>query len=126
MELVRAGEGTRRRPPAPNAPTVEVLFGGDDRSPDVGVVRVSVPAGAAMPEHDHGGSDVVLIPVTGSVEISDTAKTISVGVGDAALVRKDERVSLRNPASSDVEVIVAAGPPKFVASIRAWPAAGDG
>jgi len=121
MELIRAGEGAQRRPPTPNAPTIEVLFGGGDESPDVGVLRLSVPAGAAIPEHDHGGSDVVLLPVAGSVEISDAAGTITVGVGDAALVRKQERVSLRNPASSDAEVIVAAGPPTFVASIRAWP-----
>lgn len=30
----------------------------------------SSPAGAAMDEHDHGGSDVVLITQMGSVEIS--------------------------------------------------------
>jgi len=123
MELVRKGEGARRQPPAPNAPTVEVLVGGEEDSPDVGVVRVSVPAGAAMPEHDHGGSDVVLVPVVGSVEISDAHGTIIVAVGDAALVRKDERVSLRNPTDSAAEIIVAAAPPAFVASIRAWPTA---
>lgn len=121
MELIHSGEGARRRPPTPNAPTVEVLFGGDDGGPDVGVVRVSVPAGAVMPEHDHGGSDVVLVPVVGSVEISDADGTIAVGVGDAALLRKDETVSLRNPGDGAAEVIVAAGPPAFVASIRAWP-----
>lgn len=48
---------TRRRHEAAsrvsNAPTVEVLFGGDDDGPFVGVVRVVVPAGAGMPEHDH-------------------------------------------------------------------------
>ncbi|MFV0524108.1 MAG: cupin domain-containing protein [Acidimicrobiales bacterium] len=100
---------------------MEVLFGGENDSPDVGVVRVIVPAGAAMPEHDHAGSDVVLVPLVGSVEIDDADGTITVGAGDAALVRKDERVSLRNPGAAAAEVIVAAGPPAFVASMQAWP-----
>lgn len=124
MELVRAGEAPRHSPPAPNTPTVEVLFGGDENSPDVGVVRVHVPVGAAMPEHDHGGSDVVLTPVVGVVEITHGDDTIHVGVGDAALVRKDERVSLRNPGDVVAEVIVSAGPPVFVAGIRTWPEPG--
>lgn len=121
MELIKAGEATRKRPPTPNAPTVEVLFGGDDGGPDVGVVRVSVPVGAAMPEHDHGGSDVVLSPVAGSIEITGGGESISVGVGDTALVRKQEKVSLRNAGNVVAEVIVAAAPPAFVGSIRAWP-----
>ncbi|MEM9566563.1 MAG: cupin domain-containing protein [Actinomycetota bacterium] len=121
MELQRRGDGTTKRPPAPNAPTVTVLFGGEEGGPDVGVVRVAIPAGAGMPEHDHGGSDVVLVPQVGSVEISHGDETIVVGVGDAALIRKDERVSLRNPGEGEVEVLVAAGPPAFLTSIRAWP-----
>ncbi|MEM9034697.1 MAG: cupin domain-containing protein [Actinomycetota bacterium] len=121
MELVRSGETVRRKPPVPNTPTVDVLFGGDADSPDVGVVRVTVPVGAAMPEHDHGGSDVVLVPTAGAVEITQGPDTIHVGVGDAALVRKDERVALRNPGDVAAEVIVSAGPPVFVAGIRAWP-----
>lgn len=123
MELCRRGEGVKRRPGFPKAPTVEVLFGGDDGGPAVGVVRVVVPAGAGMPEHDHGGSDVVLLPQVGSVEISSGEETIQVAAGDAALVRREERVSLRNPNQTDAEVIVAAAPPAFLASIRAWPAA---
>ncbi len=121
MELRRKGEGATRKPPAPNTPTVTVLFGGEEGGPDVGVVRVAIPAGAGMPEHDHGGSDVVLLPQVGGVEISDGSGTITVGVGDAALIRKDERVSLRNPGGEVAEVLVAAGPPAFLTSIRAWP-----
>lgn len=124
MELVRRDELTKRRPPVPNAPVVEVLFGGDEGGPDVGVVRVVVPVGAEMPEHDHGGSDVILLPQAGSVEISAAGETITVGPGDAALVRRDERVALRNRGDTEAHVLVAAGPPSFVASIRAWPVAG--
>lgn len=122
MKLIRADECVVRRPPVPNAPTVEVFVGGEPDGPAVGVVRVRVPAGAAMPEHDHAGSDVVLVSVAGRVEIGDGEESISVGPGDAVLVRQHERVSLRNAGDTDAELLVAAGPPAFVTAIRAWPA----
>lgn len=121
MELRSRGEGVVRRPPVPDGPTVEVLFGGDEGGPDVGLVRVEVPPGAGMPEHDHGGSDVVLVPLEGAVEISQGGEVIAVGVGDAALVRKDERVALRNPGDQVAHLVVAAAPVAFVAGIRGWP-----
>lgn len=121
MELIRAADAIVKRPPGPNVPTVTVLFGGDDDGPDVGVVRVTVPVGASMPAHDHGGSDVVLSPVTGTVEITGDGRSITVGVGDSALIRKEEKVALRNAGDVVAEVIVAAGPTAFVTSIRAWP-----
>jgi quercetin dioxygenase-like cupin family protein len=121
MQLVTSSSAPIKRPPAPYAPTVKVFFGGDDDGPDVGVVRVTVPVGAAMPEHDHGGSDVVLTPVTGSVEITGNGESIVVGVGDSALVGRDEKVALRNAGDVVAELIVAAGPTNFVAAIRAWP-----
>jgi quercetin dioxygenase-like cupin family protein len=105
----------------PNGPTVEVLFGGDVGGPDVGVVRVEVAPGGGMPEHDHGGSDVVVIPLEGSVEITKGGETVAAGVGDAVLVRKDERVALRNPADGPAHLVVAAAPVAFVASVLAWP-----
>ncbi len=120
MELVARGEGIVRQPPVPHGPTVEVLFGGDEGGPAVGVVRVEVPPGAGMPEHDHGGSDVVVMPVVGGVEISQGQRTVAAGVGDAVLIRRDERVALRNPGDEPAQLVVAAGPATFVASMRAW------
>lgn len=121
MQLIRSNEELIRRQPAPNAPTVRILAGGEPGGPDVGVVLVVVPAGAAMPEHDHNGSDVVLVLQAGSIEISGGGTTITVAAGDTAVVGKDERVSLRNPGETDAEIIVAAGPPMFVTAIRSWP-----
>ena len=40
----------------------------------VGVARVEVPAGARMPEHDHIGSDVVVMPQVGAGEISSNIR----------------------------------------------------
>lgn len=121
MELVRHGEGLFRSPPAPDTPTVEVLFGGDGSSADLGVVRVTVPTGAGMPEHRHGGSDVVVMPVVGSVEITRGEERVLVDTGDAILIDKDEAVALRNAGDAPAQMIVAAGPAAFVDQVRAWP-----
>lgn len=124
MEVRSRGHGSRHQP-APGAPLVEVLFGGEPDGPDLGVVYVEVPVGAIMPEHTHAGSDVVLLPVDGAVEIAKGAESVTVAVGDAICIRKDEAVSLRNPGDRTAQLIVAAAPPAFVAGIRSWPAAPD-
>lgn len=123
MKLVKQGDGLVRRPPVPNAPTVTVIVGGEEGGPDVGLVRVHVPAGAGagMPAHRHNGSDVILTPTAGTVRISTGADFIDVNVGDSALIRKHEEVSLTNPGDQDAEIIVAAGPAHFIAGIRSWP-----
>lgn len=121
MELRSKGQGLIRRPPVPNGPTVEILFGGD--GPDVGLLRIEVPPGAGMPEHDHGGSDIVLHTLEGSVVISKGDESIQVDVGDSAFIEKTEKVALRNPDEQRTAVVlVAAGPPVFVSAIRNWPA----
>lgn len=122
VKLVKQGDGLVRRPPAPNAPTVTVIAGGEDGGPDVGLVRVHVPPGAGMPAHRHNGSDVILTPTAGTVRISKGEDFIDVNVGDSAVVGKDEAVSLMNPGSQDAEIIVAAGPAHFITGIRSWPA----
>lgn len=125
MQLRTAADALLRRPPAPNSPTVTVYFGGtEDESQDVGVVRVSVPAGGGMPPHKHSGSDVILVPTRGRVVITkEGGQEIEVTVGDAALIGRDEAVALANPDDQVAEVIVAAGPADFVAGIRNWPEA---
>ncbi len=122
MEFRSRGDGVVRQPPFPGAPVVEVLFGGDENGPDVGLVRVDIPPGAGMPEHDHGGSDVILVPIVGTVEVTKGDEAVSVGVGDTLLVRKEERVALRNPTDTTAHVVVAAAPTTFVTAIRCWPA----
>lgn len=123
MQLRREADGLVRKPPVPNSPTVTVVFGGEDGGPDVGLVRVLVPAGAGMPAHRHNGSDVILTPIAGFVRITKGQESMDVHVGDSALVDKDEEVSLMNPGEEDAHVIVAAGPADFVTGIRAWPTA---
>lgn len=121
MELRKHGDALVRKPPVDGAPTITILFGGDPGGPAVGVVQVEVPPGGRMPEHRHGGSDVVLVPVAGTVTISKGTESITVNTGDAALVSKDEAVSLANGGAEPARIVVAAGPADFVAQIRQWP-----
>lgn len=121
MKHVTHTNGAIRKPPSPNSPTVTVIFDGEHDSADVGLVKVSVPAGAMMPTHKHNGSDVILSPISGMVRITKGEEVIEVHVGDSALVGKDEAVSLSNPTDSLAEVIVSAGPADFVTGILSWP-----
>lgn len=120
MNLVKTHEGTAHQPAA-GAPTATVLFGGVDGGPDVGLVRVHVPASSGMPAHRHSGSDVILTTMTGMVQISAGDESVEVHPGDSVLITKDEAVSLTNPGASAAEVLVAAGPASFIETIRAWP-----
>lgn len=124
MDVNTRGTG-RRHQPAPGAPLVEVLFGGEDGGPDLGLLHVEVPVGAGMPEHTHGGSDIVLLPLDGAVDITKGDEVAHVAVGDAICIRKHEAVSLSNPGDRPARLIVAAAPPAFVAGVRSWPDAPD-
>lgn len=121
MQLRKGAESLVRKPPIPDSPVITVFFGGEQNGPDVGLVRVQIPVGAGMPAHRHDGSDVILAPVAGWVRISKEEETIEVRPGDAALVGKNEKVSLTNPGTETAHVIVAAGPADFIAGIRQWP-----
>lgn len=121
MLLRTAEDHLVSEPPMPGSPTITVCFGGGEgESPDIGVLKIVVPPGATMPSHQHHGSDVVLIPLTGSIRLSSAGESVEVRVGDTVLVDRDESVSLSNPGDAVAELIVAAGPADFVAGIRAW------
>lgn len=120
MQMITNNQAPVHSAQYPRTPSVTVLFGEDD-STDVGMVRVSVPAGVGMPVHRHGGSDVILTPVAGAVRITDDDEVVDVGVGQTILILKDEAVALWNPHEELAEVIVAAGPAAFVSTIRSWP-----
>ncbi|MEO6955671.1 MAG: cupin domain-containing protein [Antricoccus sp.] len=104
----------------PDSPAVTVLFGEDD-SADIGMATVHIPAGAGMPPHRHNGSDVILTPISGAVQVTKGDEVIDVRPGDALLILKDETVALANPHEDPAELIVAAGPASFLATIRKWP-----
>lgn len=126
MERRQRGEGLVRLPAGPDGPVAEVVIGGEADGPDVGIIRLEVPAGAGAPAHTHGGSDIVLLPVEGSVRITSGDESVTIGVGDALLIEKHEEVSLVNPGDRSAHVIVAAGPANFVAHVRRAPSPDTG
>lgn len=121
MRLVKAGDGAVRQAPLPNAPVVTVLVGGDDGSTDIGFARISVAQGAAMVPHRHNGSDVVLTSLAGTVRINKDGEYVDVGVGDTIFIGRDEEVGLANIGDEPADLIVAAGPAKFITAVSRWP-----
>lgn len=104
----------------PDSPEVTILFGEAD-SVDIGMATVRIPAGAGMPPHRHNGSDVILTPLSGAVQVTKGDQVIDVRPGDALLILKDESVALANPHDDPAELIVAAGPASFLSAIGKWP-----
>lgn len=122
MHIGEIGTGIRRRAPLLNGPIVEALTDAAT-SDQVAVVHMEIPPGAGMPEHDHGTSQIVLIPLSGSVDLCHDGKTRTLAPGSAAHIATGERVGLANPGSDPVSLMVVASPPQFAGRLAAWPVA---
>jgi quercetin dioxygenase-like cupin family protein len=116
-----AGQGQRRQA-APGAPVAEVVIG-TGQGTGVGVVDVTVPAGAAMPEHAHGDSETLLIPQAGRLRLVDaeSGAVTELEPGVLATIPIGRRVSLENPEATDARMLVVLSPPDFAAAVAAWP-----
>lgn len=112
----------RRRAPVPGGPTAVTLTA-PDSSTQVAVVHLEIPAGGGMPEHDHGASEVVLIPLSGSVELRHDGKPRTLAEGMTAHVAVGERVGLANPGAEPACLMVVVSPPQFAERLAAWPPA---
>ncbi|TWP34966.1 cupin domain-containing protein [Leekyejoonella antrihumi] len=121
MELMTRQDAPVHATHGTNSPSIEVLFGGKRDSEEIGLVRLTVPAGVSMPSHRHAGSDVILAAVAGSVRITKGDQIVDLEVGDALLIFKYESVALANPHQQTAEVLVAAGPAAFISTVRRWP-----
>lgn len=127
VQQCAVGAGTVRRPPFPGGPLVEVVLGADDDSP-VGIVHVSVAAGSGMPEHDHGASTVVLIPLAGTarlIDVADDDRALQLVGGTITTIPVGRRVRLDNPGSVEAQLLVVVSPPDFAQRLAAWPAAAE-
>ena len=121
MKLMTSQDASVHSTHESGAPSVAVFFGGKPDSTDVGLVRVTLPAGSGMASHRHTGSDVILTPVVGAVRVTKNDEVVDLVAGDALLIFKYESVSLSNPHEETAELLVAAGPARFVSTIREWP-----
>lgn len=122
MYLTRIGTTPRRRAPISGGPTMEVLVAGEV-SDNIAMVQVWIPPGGGLPEHDHGPSEIVLVHVSGSIELRHNDQQHSLAPGTVAHIATGERVSLINPGTEPAVMMIVASPPDFVARIAGWPAA---
>lgn len=124
MHVAEISASPRRRAPVPGGPTAALLITATKTSDQVAVLHVELPAGAGMPEHDHGASQIVLIPLAGSVELhhDGQARTLMAGMA-AAHIAIGERVGLANPGTEPASLMVVASPPEFAGRLASWPPA---
>ena len=76
-------------------------------------IHLTVKGGARMPEHDHGESDSLLIPLTGRLILRGRATETQLECGMVAFVATGERVSVENPTTAPASMIVCFAPPTF-------------
>jgi len=122
VERRRLGDGERRQAPVPAGPELEIVVGAGDGP--FGVLDVTMPVGGAMPEHDHGASEVLLVPRAGSlrlVEAEGTRRVTELEPGVLATIPVGCRVRLENAGSEEARVLVVLSPPDFAAKIEGWP-----
>ncbi|WP_198682407.1 cupin domain-containing protein [Kribbella sp. VKM Ac-2569] len=101
---------------------MEVLVAAET-SDNIAMVQVWIPPGGGLPEHDHGPSEIVLVHVSGSIELQQGDQQHRLGPGTVAHIATGERVSLTNPGTEPAVMMIVASPPDFVARITRWPAA---
>ncbi|MDQ2813810.1 MAG: cupin domain-containing protein [Actinomycetota bacterium] len=112
----------RRRAPILGGPAVATLPPAS-RSGQVAAVHVEIPAAGGMPGHDHGASEIILIPLSGTTEGRHDGQTRTLSAGLAAHIAAGERVSLANPGPGPAAVMVVASPPEFARRLAKWSAA---
>ncbi|MGW7406038.1 cupin domain-containing protein [Streptomyces sp. NPDC054833] len=113
----------RRRAPVPGGPTAAVLTTAET-SDQVAVLHVELAPGTTMPEHEHGASQVVLIPLAGAVEVHHDGRARTLTAGTAvAHIGVGERVSLANPGAEPASLMVVVSPPEFADRLASWPQA---
>lgn len=125
VERWQTGEGARRRAPVPDGPELEIVIGAGRGHP-FGVLDVTVPVGAAMPEHDHGVSEALLVPLAGSlrlVEVGEAERATELASGALATIPVGCRVRLENAGEVEARLLVVLSPADFVAQTERWPAA---
>jgi 3-phenylpropionate/trans-cinnamate dioxygenase ferredoxin subunit len=105
MRIIRA-EGALQRDLTPAGPTVEALI---DQTPDGGrlaVTEIVIPTGAGMREHDHGGSEALLVPLDGVLTVTSGTQRRDISSGIVVLLERGERVQLSNLTSEPFTMIV--------------------
>ena len=120
MDVLQAREPADTGPRT--APALEVLLDGS-RGDRVGAVRIRLPAGTSLPEHDHGASAAVVVPLTGQVALRSGTQRVELVPGALARLGVGERVGVDNPGVAEAVLVVLFAPPDFVHTLARQPPA---
>lgn len=121
MLIIEIDTVPRRRAPIPGGPIAAMLTT-PGTSSQVAIVHLEILAGGTMPEHDHGPSEIVLIPLSGSIDLQHDGQLRTLSAGVTAHIAIGEQVSLANTGSEAACLMVVVAPPQFAERIAAWPA----
>lgn len=105
-------------------PLAEVVIGAD-AGVGIAVVAVTVPAGAAMPDHAHGDSATLLIPQHGQMRLTDAVdgEVTELEPGVLVTIPAGRKVRLENPHGTEAMMLVVLSPPGFATAVAGWPVA---
>ena len=121
MRVVATGIGPARQAPFPNGPLAEVLIDEHAGAGQLGVAHVTIPPGGGMPEHAHGESTVLIVPLAGELLIASGEHQEKVTPGVVVLLDHSERVRLANQTSEPVCLLAVFAPAGFVRALASWP-----
>lgn len=126
LRSFKAGDRTRVRAPLPGGPEAVVLIGIDDNWP-MGVAHVVIPPGGGMPEHDHGSSAAMVLPLDQPVVMVEAREgaELEVGPGEVVTIPIGDLVEVRNRGEAQATIAVIFNPPDFTHQLDSWPAAED-
>jgi quercetin dioxygenase-like cupin family protein len=122
MVITEVSAAPLRRAPFPGGPAAAMLVPAKVSS-QLAAIHLEIPAGGGVPEHDHGPSEIVLIPLSGTAELRHAGQARALVPGMTVHIATGERVSLANPGSEPARLMVVASPPEFASHLENWPAA---
>jgi hypothetical protein len=114
LRRFRTGERKLGRAPFPGGPGAEVLVGTEDDWP-MGVAHVVIPAGGGMPEHEHGSSAAMVLPLDQPVVMVDVNEPAELEArpGDVVTIPVADLVEVRNRGEADTTIAAVFNPPEF-------------
>lgn len=121
MGVVTAGTGPLHQAPLPAGPTAEVLIDQDSGGGQLAAAQVVIPPGGGMPEHDHGDSAALIVPLAGELVISSGSQQEKVMPGIMVLLERGERVHLANQGDEPVILLAVFAPGGFAQTLAGWP-----
>ena len=106
MRIIRAEGAELQRDLTPAAPTVEALIGQTSGGGRLDITEIVIPPGVGMREHDHGGSEALLVPLDGVLAVTSGTQRRDISSGMVVLLMRGERVQLSNLTSEPFTMIV--------------------